>query len=250
MLGKKKIQGFLHYRTDLGDGVRTGVVFGGCTEICHKHCDSFRFIPEHDFSEDTLEDTEYSPEELVKYLREEKVMYYARKVGVTFLGKEPLRDPFFCEEVAKGLHEAGIGLQIITCGMCSMTAFERLDGLVEMYILRVFPPFSPKNENFVFDRAIQAKQVICFLEARKTPYRLLIPVTSSISKSDTESFADYLLSLDMLKSVMLDFSDSSFSDEKKMEIKSIFLKRKIPGCAAYFVLDAKGKSTNSQWNFL
>ena len=227
MLGKKKIQGFLHYRTDLGDGVRTGVVFGECTETCLKHCDSYRFIPEHDFAEDTLELTEYTPEELVEYLREEKVMYYARKVGVTFLGKEPLRDPFFCEEVAKGLFEAGVSLQVITCGMCSMTAFERLVGLVEMYILRVFPPFAPVD-GAVFARANQARQVIAFLEAHKTPYRLLIPITTTVSKSDTEAFADYLLSLQMLKSVMLDFSESDLSEEERLAIKSIFLKRKIP----------------------
>ena len=228
MIGKKKIEGFLHYRTDLGDGVRTGVVFGGCSEPCFENCASFSFIPEHDFSEDTLELAEYSPEELVRYLKEEKVMYYAREVGVTLLGKEPLRDPFFCEELAKGLKECGISLQIITCGMCSMTAFERLVGLVDLYVLRVFPPFSPQDAGAVFDRSIQAKKVISFFESHKTPYRILIPIQTAISISDMEGFAEYLLKQKMIKSIMIDFCKADLSAKERAEIKAVFLKRKIP----------------------
>ena len=76
MAEKKKIQGFLHYRTDLGDGVRTGVVFSGCTEDCAEICSPYRFLEEHGFCEDTAEKKEYTAEELLSYLLEEKTLYY------------------------------------------------------------------------------------------------------------------------------------------------------------------------------
>ena len=84
MFGEKRIQGFLHYRTDLGDGVRTGVVFSDCSEPCEHICCSYHFLPEHEFCEDTLEQKRYTAEELILYLLEEKTMYYAAKLGVTF----------------------------------------------------------------------------------------------------------------------------------------------------------------------
>ena len=44
MIEKTKISGFLHYRTDLGDGVRTGVVFSFCRENCSKICLPYDFL--------------------------------------------------------------------------------------------------------------------------------------------------------------------------------------------------------------
>ncbi|MBE6712635.1 MAG: hypothetical protein E7580_03820 [Ruminococcaceae bacterium] len=227
MADRKEILGFLHYRTDLGDGVRTGIVFSDCTEACSKYCASYRFIPEHDFCEDFSEQKQYSANELIAYLLEERTMYYAGKLGISFLGKEPLRDPFFCADVAKGLKEAGIGLQIFTCGMCSMTAFELLDGLAESYVLRVFLPFFHDSKE-VFDRGSQVRRVIEFFEKSSTPYRILIPVSTPVCNEDTQRFADYLLGLKKLRSVMIDFSNTKLSEEEIRRLKHIFLSRKIP----------------------
>ncbi len=225
---KKKISGFLHFRTDLGDGIQTGVVFSDCTEECRNVCSSFRFISEHPFAEDSLEQTEYSSEELLRYLLEEKTLYYNKKIGITFLGREPLRDPFFCADVARGLKKAGVGLQIYTCGMCSMTAFEELCGLVDLYVIRVFLPLFTKEENTVFDRNKHVLRIIEFLERHHSFYRILIHVDSDVSTADVDAFSEYALTLSCLKSVILDFSHSNLPDSEKAEIKSAFLKRKIP----------------------
>ena len=224
----KKIEGFLHYRTDLGDGVRTGVVFSDCSEECSAVCSSYRFIDEHVFAEDTPEQSEYSAEELVRYLLEEKTMYYSKKIGVTFLGKEPLRDPFFCREVACGLKKAEIGLQVYTCGMCSMTAFEQLDGLVELYVLRIFLPFDEKVRDAVFDRNKHLRQVLAFFEKTHTLYRILLILPDECSVSHVDSFAEFALSLHRLKSVILNFSESERFDSERQEMKNCFIKRKIP----------------------
>lgn len=228
MLVRKKIQGFLHYRTDLGDGVRTGVVFSDCTEPCSKNCSSFRFIPEHGFCDDTPEKNEYTPQELADYLKEEKTMYYAKKLGISFLGREPLWDPFFCAEVAKELKEAGVDLQIHTCGMCSMVAFEYLDGLVDQYLLRVFLPFFADGKKGTFHQGEHLRRIIAFLESRETPYRILLPISSSNSFSEVEAFAEYALHLHFLKSVLLDFTDPEMIDDERRAFRLIFLKRKIP----------------------
>ena len=90
---RKKIEGFLHYRNDLGDGVRSGVVFADCSEPCSRICSSFSFIPEHEFCDDTPERGEYTSSELVNYLKEEKAMCYAKELGITsnlFTEKNPL----------------------------------------------------------------------------------------------------------------------------------------------------------------
>ena len=69
---KEYIAGFLHYRSDLGDGTQTGVVFSSCKGKCSKCCFSYRFLPEHPFAEDTKEKDFYTADQLVSYLKEEK----------------------------------------------------------------------------------------------------------------------------------------------------------------------------------
>lgn len=224
MLVRKKIQGFLHYRTDLGDGVRTGVVFADCSEPCSKICSAFSFLPEHEFCDDTPETDEYTSQELIKYLKEEKAMYYAKELGISFLGKEPLRDPFFCAEVAGGLKEAGINLQVHTCGMCSTVAFEYLDGLVDQYLLRVFLQTSFHGES----QNIRLCRIIDFLESKKTPYRILLPLFSFNSFSEVEAFAEAALHLRCLKSVLIEFTDLEISEDDRRAFRQIFLQRKIP----------------------
>ena len=223
----KKILGFLHYRTDLGDGVRTGVVFADCTEACRGICSDFVFIPEHEFCEDSLEKNEYTAKELADYLKEETTMYYARKLGISFLGREPLRDPFFCTDVAKELKDLGIGLQIHTCGMCSMVAFEYLDGLVDQYLLRVFLS-SFSNECSDFQSRDHLLRVISFLEEHQTPYRIQLFFSDHDSIAEIEAFADYVLQLHYLKSILLDFSDMRIPEDIRISYRTIFLKRKIP----------------------
>ncbi len=228
MAEKKRIQGFLHYRTDLGDGVRTGIVFSDCTELCSRCCSSFQFLPDHEFCEDTAEKSEYSSQELLRYLQEEKTMYYAKELGISFLGKEPLRDPFFCSEVAQGLKELGMGLQIYTCGMCSMTAFDLMDGLVDLYFLRAFLPFFSENVQGAFHQGEQLRRIAELLDTRGTPYRFLLPVLPSGNVLDTEAFAEYALGLKKLKSVVLDFSNCEIPLEEQNKYRMAFLKRKIP----------------------
>ncbi len=224
---KRKIAGFLHYRTDLGDGTRTGVVFSDCILPCGKICLDYHFLPEHNFSEDSLEKSAYSEEELISYLKEEKTLCYTKNLGITFLGKEPLSDPFFCKDVAKGIKEAGMTLQIYTCGMCSESSFDLLDGLVDLYVLRLFFCERDPSKNILFPEKEQSFRVIDFFEKRAYPYRLLIPVILGINENLGKEISEYIKTLKSVKSVILDFSKSGFSKEREDYFKSFFLENQI-----------------------
>lgn len=220
MIEKTKVSGFLHYRTDLGDGVRTGVVFSFCRENCHNFCHSFSFLPEHPFTLDTAEQTLYSEEEMISYLREEKTLCYTKKLGISFLGAEPLQDPFFCKSVAKGIRGLGMDLQIYTCGMCSHIAYDLMDSLVDLYVLRLFSPDDKK--------ASKAISALDLFEKRGYAYRVFIPVIAGENIADAERFSDLLVNRKSLKSVILDFSNSDFKMDEIKSYKESFLKKKIP----------------------
>ena len=68
---KRKILGFLHYTTELGDGTRSAVVMDSCSGTCSHLCAPYRFVKEHAFGEDALEKNWYSAEELTAYLIEQ-----------------------------------------------------------------------------------------------------------------------------------------------------------------------------------
>ena len=224
---EKKISGFLHYRTDLGDGTRTGVVFSDCIGACHEYCGGQHFLEEHVFSEDSLEKNRYSESELISYLQEEKILCYTKKLGITFLGKDPLSDPFYCKDVAKGIKEAGMSLQIFTCGMCSLSAFDLLDGYVDLYVLRLFSLDKNLSNEHLFPSVEHTLDIIEFFEKRGYSYRLLIPVIRGVNDQSSLEFAEFLSKLSLLKSVILDFSKSDFSMNEIKEYKMPFFERKV-----------------------
>ena len=224
---KKKIAGFLHYRTDLGDGTRTGVVFSDCVGSCHKFCSAHSFLAEHAFGDDSLEKEFYTEKELAEYLKEEKTLCYTKKLGITFLGEDPLSDPFYCKDVAKEIKEMGMSLQIYTCGMCPVSAFDILDGLVDLYIIRLFSVNDVNSHELFLPDVKHSLEVISFLEKRGVFYRILIPVLKGVNSSLSEEIAEYILGLKFLKSVIFDFENSFLSEREVKAYKESFLKRKI-----------------------
>lgn len=224
MVEKTRISGFLHYRTDLGDGVRTGIVFPFCKEKCQNICHSHRFLSEHSFTLDTPEQYAYSEEEMISYLREEKILCYTQKLGITFLGGEPLQDPFFCKNVAKAVQDMGMDLQVHTCGMCSLSVYDLMCDLVDLYILRLFTLRSHEQNFPDPDHSLQA---LSLFEKRGYFYRIYIPVISQFNTNLAEEFALFLSEKKYLKSVILDFSHSDFGKAERETYKKPFLERGI-----------------------
>ena len=105
---KRWIDSFLHYRTDIGDGVRTGICFHNCQAKCSEFCLPKNALPEHDFFGDSLEKQWYSVRELLSYLEEEKKLMPSQPLGITLMGQEPLRDYWFCNDLSIGISDLGM----------------------------------------------------------------------------------------------------------------------------------------------
>lgn len=224
---KIRIKGFLHFRDDLGEGTRTGVVFSSCRGNCGKCCAPFSFLPEHPFAEDTAEKDYYTAEELVEYLKEEKVLSYTRPLGITFLGKEPLSDPDFCHLVGYGIEKAGMNLEIYTCADVPQYVFEKLFGICRMYVVRFFSLDSKKHRPYPEFDPERVKENIAFLNRKKIPFRLLIPVLKGVNLNEAAKLAEFAASFSDLKSVILDFSLSFLSEEEIKAYRDEFLKRGV-----------------------
>lgn len=226
---RRLIYGFSHYRTDLGDGIRTGIYFGRCGGMCTNVCMARQELKEHDFGGDSKEQKLYTVSELLEYLREEKILFPAKPLGISFLGMEPLHDYRFCEALGYGISKMGMSLQITTCGLCNPLNYLSLRAFCELFYFRMFAPlpslYRPFPE-FSFDHVWGN---LIYLEKRKIPYRLLIPVIKDVNSSVNvaDAFGGIASMLKSMKSVVLDFNKSGFTEEQKAEYRHEFLKHDV-----------------------
>jgi len=221
------ISGFLHYRNDLGDGTRTGVVFGSCRGKCQSICSSFRFLPEHPFVEDESEKELYTPEELGEYLRLEAVCCYTKRVGITLLGNEPLQNLEFCTELGEILRGHCLSLHVWSCGYLPFSYYDLVRPYVELFAIRFVAPIARMHRPFPRFEYYRVIETLYQMDAMRFPFRVIIPVIAGVNTDAAEAFASYLFPLKNMKSVILDFSSSGLSPEKILAFRSEFLKRRI-----------------------
>lgn len=222
----KHILGFLHYRTDLGDGMRSGVYFASCPGPCGAFCVPRLFLQEHPFGEEEREKPFYTVKELTKYLREEKLLCQSKELGISFLGKEPLADPDFVYEIALFVKETGMNLSASTCGNLPLWIYDKFFGVVDLFEFNVFSPFPGGGRKGVFPFGKEAMKSLLYLDEKHFPYRLRIFVTEENARSP-KAFLPLVSSLKNVKSVILDFSHSGFSREEVTRFRSVFLERGI-----------------------
>ncbi len=227
MADRKRILGFLHFRTDLGDGTRSGVYFDSCSGNCHRSCTPSVFLKEHQFCGDTPERNEYTEDELIAYLLEEKKWCYTKKLGISFLGKEPLADPLFCYHVGEGIKRAGMDLQIWTCATCDQTAFDQVRSVTDLFVVNFFTPVPGLHRPFCGFSYNAVLERIYYLDRKAFPYRVRIPILPGINHSSPTALIAFLNSLKNMKSVILDFSHSGFSSEEIKNFRNRFLEKGI-----------------------
>jgi len=136
MEAEQRILGFCHYRTDLGDGTRTGVVFSGCSGKCHNVCTPELLPSVRPFVEDTPEKEIYTVSSLFHYLREEQVLCYTKRLGITLMGREPLIASQFCLELARRIQEEKMDLNVWTCGAVSTQVFREMKRYCSLFVYR------------------------------------------------------------------------------------------------------------------
>ena len=224
---EQRILGFCHYRTDLGDGTRTGVVFAGCHGNCHNICTP-KFLPlTRPFAEDTPERDCYTVTELTQYLREEKVLCYTKRLGVTLMGREPLIASQFCLELARRLQKEEMDINVWTCGAVSTQVYRDMKKYCSLFVYRYLTPFSEKIDPCPLYPRSYALEMLSFLDEENFPYRVLVPVVKGMNEKDSAPIAQALSSLKHVKSVVLDFSASDLSAEEQLQYRKDFLNHRL-----------------------
>ena len=226
-MDRKQILGFAHFRTDIGDGMRSGVYFNSCHGTCFKTCVPFSFLPEHPFAEDTEEKHFFTESELIEYLREEKTWCYTRPLGISFLGREPLADPFFVRRVGEGVKALGMNLHVWTCATCSPTSFDMMYGVADLFVVNLFSPIKGRHCPFNGFSFQQVVDNLFYLDRKQFPYRIRIPVLKGVNDDCPGALAGFLASFPHMKSLILDFSFVSFTEEEKKAYRSPFLRQDI-----------------------
>ncbi len=214
-----------HYRTDLGDGTRTGVVFNQCSGHCEYFCAPFPAQEEHPFLDDVKSRFYYTAEELANYLREEQLLCYTKKLGITFLGKEPLNDPYFCYELAKRICSFGMNLNIWTCGHCDFSSIRLLSEFCDMFVFQFVSPLSAYHHPFKTYRFQNVLENLYRLDTSGYPYRVRIPVREGVNSTSPGALSLYLSSLKNMKSLILDFSLSCLSHDEIKSYRQHFLSK-------------------------
>lgn len=78
--------------------------------------------------------TFYSPEDVLKKVKDEKIFFDSSKGGVTFSGGECMLHIDFLAETVKLLKENGIRSAIDTCGAVPKSSFERILPYADLYL--------------------------------------------------------------------------------------------------------------------
>lgn len=224
-----KIRGVLHYRDDLGEGLRTGIVLDECPGKCDCVCNSHKIVPESSFfdGEEHSDKEYYTASEMIEFIRQEKIWYPTRKVGITFLGKEPLNNLFFCRDVAASLKKSGTSFDLYTCATAPIPNYDCLYGLVDCFYLNLFAVRQSAFKSFNKVNFRTVKETILYLDRYKFPYSIRIPAVEKIRTEEARKLSEFVCSLENYHSVKIDFSASSFSEEEKRKFIAEFESRGV-----------------------
>ena len=226
MRSNLRVSGFLHFRTDLGEGIRSGVILEHCRERCHSCCCPASFFTKSLFDE-ASDKTLYSPEELIAYLKEERTLYDSKPLGINLMGSEPLRMPHYCLQIAAALKKDNVSLHIHTCALCEAEVFSMLWPYVDLFVLNLFCITDKRFKPFPDYPVSDVINNILYLDNEKIPYRICVKVLSHTSKNELYRIAAFLKKRSSLKSIILDFSASQMDLEAQREIRHLFLEKGI-----------------------
>ena len=81
--------------------------------------------------------TEYTSEELISVLMRDEAFFKSSGGGVTLSGGECLAQPAFAVEVAKGLFERGVSVDIDTCGYVKTSVLDEIAPFTDVFLYDV-----------------------------------------------------------------------------------------------------------------
>ena len=131
-------------------------------------------------------------------------------------------------EVGKdGIKKAGMNFQVYTCADVPGYVFDKLFGVVDLYVIRLFSLRPKKHRPYPDYDLNRVLENISFLDRKKVPFRLLIPVLKGTNDTEAEKLALFAASLRSLKSVILDFTHSELNSEEEQNYRAAFLSKGV-----------------------
>lgn len=218
----------LHFRHDIGDGLRCGVLFYYCHRDCHAVCCPDPLMKQAGLYDENGTLHRFTAKTLGKYLEEERLYCATKPLGITFLGREPLENPRFCREAGIEISRLGMSLQINTCAITQKESFAKMLGICDLFNVRFFLPVAIHHPAFSHYPVKRVMDNLRFLDAHHAPFRITIPVIKDVNENAAVAIASFLSSFSSLASVILDFDGSSLDMDAQSEYRTAFLKRKIP----------------------
>lgn len=138
---------------------------------------------------------EYSAEDLLPILTEDRDFYVSSDGGVTLSGGECLMQADFCAELLKKLKEENIHTAVDTCGFASRAAFDKVMPYTDVFLydLKAF------NEETHIKCTGQSNKIILenlkYLDENGKKIEIRIPYVPELNADEIDDIFDYLKTL-------------------------------------------------------
>lgn len=137
-----------------------------------------------------------SPEEVCEEAEKDRV-FFGEKGGVTFSGGEPLLQADFLREVLSLLQTKRIHTAIETSGMAPWENFQKILGLVNLFLYDFKLFDSRKHQEYTGWGNEQIRSNLKCLRQAEVDIRIRIPVIKSVNDGQLESIAQELKKLEI-----------------------------------------------------
>lgn len=169
----------------------------------------------------TLYGKEYSVQELLPLLLEDKAFYETSGGGVTVSGGECLLYADFCAELLKKLKENGVNTAVDTCGFISKTALEKVLPYTDTFLYDIKAFDESVHINCTGYSNAQILKNLKFLDESGAKIEIRVPYVPNLNDSQIEKIGKFLSGLKNITKVrVLPYHNYAGSKYDSLEIKN------------------------------
>ena len=236
-----------------GDGIRTTVFFKGCPLRCvwchnpeglsrapqcafyaHKcincgECKSESFTSDDCLGEARVQyGKEYTVDELLPILSEDKDFYESSNGGVTLSGGECLLQADFCAELLKRLKESGISTAVDTCGAVSRESIDKVLPYTDVFLYDIKAYDEEIHIRCTGRSNEQILSNLKYLAERGKCVEIRIPFVPDYNDGEIEQIAKFLAPMKNISKIcVLPFHNYAVSKYNALGIPC-FMPQRIP----------------------
>ncbi len=164
---------------------------------------------------------------LVAKLLEDKP-FYAPEGGVTLSGGEPLLQADFAAEVAKTLHEAGVRVNLDTCGAAERSAFERILPYIDVFLFDIKTMDEALHKNLTGSDNLQILANLEYLLERNARVEIRFPYVPGCNDGETGKIAAFLKGKPIKMLKVLGYHDLARSKYKSLGMTDTMPRVELP----------------------